>query len=64
MNEYSAKAMKKYEGQIVEVLVEGKVKRHDDVLAGYTSRNKLSKLCRPKRYIGKLVKVKITEAKS
>ena len=36
VNELSAEAMKKYEGQIVEVLVEGESKNNPDVLAGYT----------------------------
>ena len=42
--EFSAKALKQYEGKIVEVLVEGSSKKRDDVLAGYTRRNKLSEL--------------------
>ena len=37
----SAKAMKQYEGQIVEVLVEGESKRNEEVLSGYTRKNKL-----------------------
>ncbi len=37
VNESSAEAMKKYEGQIVEVLVEGESKNNPDVLAGYTT---------------------------
>ena len=44
VNEMSRDAMKKYEGQIVEVLVEGESKKNPDVLAGYTRKNKLSKL--------------------
>jgi len=60
----SKKAMKKYEGQIVEVLVEGESKNNPDVLAGYTRRNKLVNFTGPKSAIGKIVKVKITEAKT
>lgn len=64
VNELSAKALKKYEGEIVEVLVEGESKNNPDVLAGYTRRNKLVNFVGPKSAIGKLVKVKITEAKT
>lgn len=64
VNELSAEAMKKYQGQIVEVLVEGESKNNPDVLAGYTSKNKLVNFTGPKEAIGKIVKVKITEAKT
>ena len=33
--------MKQFEGQIVEVLVEGESKRNDEVLSGYTRKSKL-----------------------
>ena len=36
--------MKKYDGQIVEVLVEGESKKNPDVLAGYTSNEQTCKL--------------------
>lgn len=62
--EFSANALKKYEGQIVEVLVEGSSKKRDDVLAGYTRRNKLVNFAGPKELVGQIVKVKIMEAKS
>lgn len=64
VNELSAVALKKYEGQIVEVLTEGTSKKNDDVLAGYTRRNKLVNFVAPKEMIGQVVRVKITEAKS
>jgi tRNA-2-methylthio-N6-dimethylallyladenosine synthase len=64
VNELSAKAMKKYEGQVVEVLVEGESKNNTNVLAGYTRKNKLVNFIGPKTAIGKIVKVKITEAKT
>ena len=64
VNELSAEAMKKYKGQIVEVLVDGESKNNPDVLAGYTSKNKLVNFIGPKSAIGKIVKVKITEAKT
>ena len=64
VEEFSSAALKKYEGQEVEVLVEGSSKKRDDVLAGYTRRNKLVNFKGPKELIGKIVKVKILEAKS
>ncbi|NLY79008.1 MAG: tRNA (N6-isopentenyl adenosine(37)-C2)-methylthiotransferase MiaB [Lysinibacillus sp.] len=64
VEEFSSAALKKYEGEIVEVLVEGESKKRSDVLAGYTRRNKLVNFEGPKELIGQIVKVKITEAKS
>ena len=64
VNESSAKKMKEYEGQIVEVLVEGESKNNPDVLAGYTTKNKLVNFKGPKSSIGQIVKVKIIEAKT
>ena len=64
VNELSAEAMKKYHDEVVEVLVEGESKNNPDVLAGYTSKNKLVNFTGPKTAIGKIVKVKITEAKT
>lgn len=64
VNEFSAKAMKKYKGQIVEVLVEGESKTNPDILSGYTRKNKLVNFKGPKSAIGQLVHVKINEAKT
>jgi tRNA-2-methylthio-N6-dimethylallyladenosine synthase len=64
VNEMSAEAMKKYKGQIVEVLVEGESKNNPEVLAGYTSRSKLVNFAATKSAIGKIVKVRITDAKT
>ncbi|OCA89268.1 tRNA (N6-isopentenyl adenosine(37)-C2)-methylthiotransferase MiaB [Bacillus sp. FJAT-27225] len=64
VNELSAQAMKEYEGQIVDVLVEGESKNNPDVLAGYTEKSKLVNFRGPKTAIGKIVKVKINEAKT
>ncbi|RFU61609.1 tRNA (N6-isopentenyl adenosine(37)-C2)-methylthiotransferase MiaB [Peribacillus glennii] len=64
VNEFSAKKMKEMKGQIVEVLVEGESKNNPDVLAGYTRKNKLVNFIGPKSAIGRIVKVKITEAKT
>ena len=64
VNDYSLKAMEQFEGQIVEVLVEGESKRNDEVLSGYTRKNKLVNFRAPNDVIGKLVHVKITDAKT
>jgi tRNA-2-methylthio-N6-dimethylallyladenosine synthase len=64
VNEISARKMKEYEGKIVEVLVEGESKNNPNVLAGYTRKNKLVNFIGPKSAIGKLVQVRITEAKT
>ncbi|MGD6832799.1 tRNA (N6-isopentenyl adenosine(37)-C2)-methylthiotransferase MiaB [Sutcliffiella halmapala] len=64
VNETSAKKLKEYEGQVVEVLVEGESKKNPDVLAGYTEKSKLVNFRGPKSVIGKLIKVKITKAKT
>lgn len=64
VNDYSLKAMQQFEGQTVEVLVEGESKRNDEVLSGYTRKNKLVNFRAPQDVIGKLVHVKITDAKT
>lgn len=63
VGEYSQKAMSQYENEIVTVLCEGSSKKDDTVLAGYTEKNKLVNFKAPKEMIGKLVDVKIDEAK-
>ncbi|MBS7345525.1 MAG: tRNA (N6-isopentenyl adenosine(37)-C2)-methylthiotransferase MiaB [Caryophanon sp.] len=65
--EFSGAALKKLEGQVVEVLVEGSSKRRDDVLAGYTRSNRLVNFetdVAPEELVGKLVNVRIVEAKT
>ncbi|MGE8204004.1 tRNA (N6-isopentenyl adenosine(37)-C2)-methylthiotransferase MiaB [Heyndrickxia sp. NPDC080065] len=64
VNQLSREALEKYKGKVVEVLVEGESKNNPDVLAGYTRKNKLVNFIGPKSAIGKLVKVKITDAKT
>ncbi len=64
VNELSAEALKKYQDKIVEVLVEGESKNNPDILAGYTRRSKLVNFSGPKSAIGKIVKVKVTDAKT
>ncbi len=64
VNETSAEAMKPYKGKIVEVLVDGESKKNPEVLAGYTEKNKLVNFKAPHSVIGKIVNVKIIEAKT
>lgn len=64
VEEFSSAALQKLEGEFVEVLVEGSSKKRDDVLAGYTRKNKLVNFEGPMDLVGQLVKVKIMEAKS
>ncbi|WP_223700134.1 tRNA (N6-isopentenyl adenosine(37)-C2)-methylthiotransferase MiaB [Sutcliffiella deserti] len=64
VNETSAKKMQEYEGKIVEVLVEGESKKNPDVLAGYTDKSKLVNFRGPKSIVGKIIKVKVTKAKT
>ncbi|MFC4387471.1 tRNA (N6-isopentenyl adenosine(37)-C2)-methylthiotransferase MiaB [Gracilibacillus marinus] len=64
VNKQSREAMKKYEGKIVKVLVEGESKKDPDVLSGYTERNKLVNFKGPKSIIGNIVEVKVTNAKT
>ena len=55
---------KAFEGQIVEVLVEGTSQKNDDVLSGYTTQQKLVNFTGDQNAIGKIVKVRIHEAKT
>jgi tRNA-2-methylthio-N6-dimethylallyladenosine synthase len=64
VNEISAKKSKEYEGQVVDVLVEGESKNNPDVLAGYTTKSKLVNFKAPKSVIGKIIKVKVIKAKT
>jgi tRNA-2-methylthio-N6-dimethylallyladenosine synthase len=64
VNEISAKKLKEYEGQVVEVLVEGESKNNPEVLAGYTTKSKLVNFKGPKSAIGQIVKVKVLKAKT
>ena len=54
----------RFEGKTVQVLVDGVSKNDDAVLAGYTENNKLVNFRGNKTYIGQIVNVEITEAKT
>lgn len=64
VNKQSAESMKKLEGTVVKVLVEGESKKDPDVLAGYTERNKVVNFKGSKSMIGQIVEVEITEART
>ena len=64
VNEIALEKNKALEGKIVEVLVEGVSKKNDHVLSGYTRENKLINFTGSKSAIGKIVPVKVTEAKT
>ncbi len=64
VNEIALEKNKQFEGQVVEVLVDGKSQKNETVLAGYTSKNKLVNFKAPETTIGKIVKVEITKAKT
>ncbi|PRO65163.1 tRNA (N6-isopentenyl adenosine(37)-C2)-methylthiotransferase MiaB [Alkalicoccus urumqiensis] len=64
VNDLSAEKNKAYDGQVVEVLVEGKSKKDPEVLSGRTRTNKLVNFRAPEDAVGTLVHVKITEAKT
>lgn len=53
-----------YEGQIVEVLVDGPSKKNPNVFSGYTPQNKLVNFTGENIHCGDIVKVEIIEAKS
>ncbi|WP_226578963.1 tRNA (N6-isopentenyl adenosine(37)-C2)-methylthiotransferase MiaB [Halobacillus litoralis] len=64
VNQQSADAMKEYEGEVVDVLVEGESKNNPEVLAGYTKRNKLVNFRAPRSVIGQIIPVKVVKAKT
>ena len=53
-----------YEGQTVEVLVEGLSKNNDRILRGRIRNGKLINFIGDKGLIGKLINVKVTKAKA
>ncbi len=63
INKYANLNNQKYKDKIVEVLIEGPSEK-DNKLMGYTDTMKLVNLSAPEKYIGKIVKVKITDVKT
>lgn len=62
VNKYALENNKKLENKTVKVLIEGENEKGS--LMGYTETNKLVNVKGPKEIIGKIVKVKINEAKT
>ena len=63
INKYSNEANQKLVGKKVKVLLQDKSDKHDKLM-GYTDTMKLVNITSPKDNLGKIVDVKITDAKS
>ncbi len=64
VNEGYLKGTKRFLNKTVKVLVDGYSKKDDNILAGYTEHNKLVNFKGNEELIGKIVNVKITEART
>ena len=64
VNQYSLEANKKYLNQTVKVLVEGISEKDKNKTFGYTETMKLVNIINANDYIGEIIDVKITDAKS
>src|SRR5699024_9027725 len=64
VNTQSRSSMEEYTGQVVKVLEKDERKKDEKKLADYTERNKVVNLVGTKTLIGKIVDVKITEART
>ena len=64
VNNYSLEANQKYLNKTVPVLIEGISEKDPDKLFGYTDTFKLVNVVGDKKYIGQIVNVEITDAKS
>lgn len=63
VDKYSYESNQKMIGKTLKVLVDGPSNRNEEVLAGYSEENKLVHFVGRKDLIGKIVNVKIVEAK-
>ena len=63
INKYANLNNQKYKDKVVEVLIEGPSDKDDNIM-GYTDTMKLVNINAPKKYIGRIVKVKIKEIKT
>ena len=64
INKYSKEANDRYLNKIVPVLIEGTSEKDENMLMGYTDTMKLVNVKADKKYIGKVVNVKINEIKT
>lgn len=62
VNQYSYQGNLRFEGQIVNVLVEGPSKSKNNILTGYSEHNKLVNFSGDESLIGQIVPIKITKA--
>ena len=63
INKYALQNNLKYKNKVVEVLIEGESDKKGRFM-GYTDTMKLVNVACDKKYLGKIVKVKITEVKT
>ena len=64
INDGFLKGRERFEGQVLEVLVDGPSKNNDDMMTGYTPHNMLVNFYAPNAKVGDLVNVKIVKAYS
>lgn len=64
INKYALEANEKLVGQVVPVLIEGESQKDNSMVAGYTDTMKLVNVKADKSSIGKIIDVKITDAKT
>lgn len=64
VNQAAENQSQKYLGEISEILVEGKSRKNENVMTGRNRQNKTVNFVGDESMIGKLVKVKIVDAKS
>ena len=64
VNKYSKEANDRYLNKIVPVLIEGISEKDESMLMGYTDTMKLVNVKADKKYIGKIINVKIKEIKT
>jgi tRNA-2-methylthio-N6-dimethylallyladenosine synthase len=64
VNKYALESNKKTVDTIIPVLIEGESEKNSNMLMGYTDTFKLVNIEGDKKYIGKIVNVKIVQAKT
>ncbi len=64
VNMYAKKANDTYVGKIVPVLIEGVSEKSSDIMMGYTDTMKLVNVKGAEEFVGQIVSVKITDAKT
>ena len=64
INNYAKEANMKYLDKTVKVLIEDVSEKDENMLSGYTDTMKLVNVKADKKYIGKIIDVKITDAKT